>query len=210
MRSYTWTDVQQAEALLARLQDLGAMVLVLTEDVLHEADVLQRCRPGDMKRLGAARRAYVRSVFALIDGGLSAASAYILEGRPVFGWVLSDGEVRALHDGVSNPSIPRPAGPRVSAVERTKIILRLGTKVAQGARADFSGAGFQAFSRATALRNSLMHPKTAGELQVGTEELVDVDLGREWFRGTLKLFFDAVAKELTERTSDMRRTLKRS
>jgi hypothetical protein len=95
-------NVSRAEALRDRMLDLKALLVTLTNDVTL---VVPPTSTGDET---AFRRAYVRSVFALVEGGISACSAYILEGQDSGGWVLNEATRAVLWDSVADPSGERP------------------------------------------------------------------------------------------------------
>ena len=89
--------------LLNRLLDVQALTEVLTADVVESAHAVDSRRSG-------TKRAYVRTVFALIEGALSGMSTFLLEGDSSYGWELSVDEQRVLWDAVPDSSVERPSG----------------------------------------------------------------------------------------------------
>jgi len=177
-------------ALLHRMQDSQLLIETLTSDILH---ILTNPMPGDD---AASRRAYVRSVFALIEGGISAMSALILEGQEthIGGWELKEADRVVLWDSVPDPSGERPEGGRATLVQRAKTVFKAGGRVfAQPPPADFGGEGFQAFRRAVMVRDRLMHPKRSADLIVTDDDMRDMAIARDWFRGAAKILFESVA-----------------
>jgi hypothetical protein len=184
----------RAEAMAERVRDLYALMDTLTTDVVELVT-------GPRRNEAAFRRAFVRSVFALIEGGLSACSAYILEGPGAGGdWVLQDEDRVVLWDSVADPSGERPAGGRPKLIQRTKEVFKTGGKIfGQPPTADFSGRAFQAFQRAVTVRDRLMHPKRSSDLVVSDYEIRDLEAARDWFRGAAKEFFTLAFGELKVR-----------
>jgi hypothetical protein len=97
-------------ALLARLEDVQALTTVLFADVADSLTAVDPQRP-------SSRRAYVRAVFALVEGAQSGMSTYLLQGHDSSRWALSDAEKRVLWDAV--PAIPK------SISSRSRQFLRL-------------------------------------------------------------------------------------
>jgi hypothetical protein len=136
---------KKAEALAERMTDRQSLVVTLMDDVVHM--VTKDARPNE----AAFRRAYVRCVFAFIEGGVSAMSTYILEGQHSQGeWLLDDDTRRVLWDSVSDPSGDRPEGGRGKFVQRAKISSRLVANSSGNLRRQISAA--RVSRRSTGLR----------------------------------------------------------
>lgn len=176
---------QRSEALLHRMLDIKRLVDALHQDALETVNEVAPNKP-------SASRAYVRSVFALVEGCVSAMSAFLIEGQDVWGWSLSDVETRVLWDVVPNSSVARPEGGRSTLLDRTKQVFKTGRRVF-GAQcpADFGGVQYRAFRDALSVRDRLMHPKTSIDMDVALDELAAVDNGRNWFRASTKGLFEA-------------------
>jgi hypothetical protein len=166
----------------------------LTEVLI--GDVMESVHAIDPQR-SATARAYVRTVFALVEGTQSGMSTYLLEGHAAYGWELSDDERRLLWDAVPDSSVERPIGGRATLIQRLKLLMKSGHRVfGEHCQLDFGGRDFQAFSRALVMRDRLMHPKRSKDLDVRDNELADVDKARDWFRAGAKRFFEAATMEL--------------
>lgn len=183
------------EALLTRLLDVKALVEELVHDVRLAAESVGPQRPG-------AQRAYVRAVFAMVEGTLSGMASYLLEGRSLGGWQLTDEEVRVLCDAVPHASAERPDAKRATLTELTKLTFKAGRRIfGNECPADFGGKGFATFRETINVRDRLMHPKLRADLIVSVDELAKVDQARDWFRFGAQAFFNAAALEL-RRTLD--------
>jgi len=155
----------------------------------------------DSRRSGT-KRAYVRTVFALIEGALSGMSTFLLEGDSSYGWELSVDEQRVLWDAVPDSSVERPSGGRATLIQRLKLLVKSGRRVfGDHCVLDFGGSDFQAFKVSIGVRDRLTHPKRSQDLDVRDDELADVDRARDWFRAGARRFFESAAMELRIRMS---------
>jgi hypothetical protein len=195
---FTWDDVDKAEMLLARFLDHQDLLRTLTEDVLLLGI------PGNLSAPG--RRSFLRTNFALVEGGISSISTCLIEGCDLYGWPIAEDDKRVLWDAVHSPSTERPDGGRASFLERSKTAFKAGAKCfRQQPFTDFSGFGYQAYARAVRVRDRLMHPKRSADLEVSNGDLTDAVQGREWFRAGAKQFFQCAAFELTTEINKLRR-----
>jgi len=187
-------DDPRLHVLLNRLLDVRKLTEILTADVMEGVPAIDPQR-------SATKRAYVRTVFALVEGAQSGMSTYLLEGHAAYGWELSDEEKRALCDAVPDSSVERPIGGRATLIQRLKLLVKAGRRVfGEHCQLEFGGRDFQAFDRALVMRNRLMHPKRSQDLDLQDNELADVDKARDWYRAGAKRFFEAAATELRVRT----------
>lgn len=189
------TSVEMAEALLRRLLDVKRLIDSLHEDVFATVSDVASGKP-------SASRAYVRSVFGLVEGALSGMCAFLVEGQDVWGWTLTEQELKTLWDAVPSPSVPRPQGGRATLTERAKQAFKTGRRLfGSHCSADFGGAAYASFRDAIRARDRLMHPKLATDLEVSQSDLAMVDLARDWFRANAKTFFEAAVVTLQKKVA---------
>jgi hypothetical protein len=131
------------------------------------------------------KRTYVRAVFALVEG-MTAAYKRLALAEQARGTVTFSPAELALLRGVSYELTD--AG---DAVERRRHVgfssrVKLGLKavaraVGSGVTADFSTDGWDALHRGSRIRNRIMHPCTAADLELSAEDLETVAKGLYWF-----------------------------
>jgi len=97
------------QALLSRLLDVQRLTELLIGDVMEAVEGIDYRRP-------STKRAYTRTVFALVEGAQSGMSAYLLEGQGPYGWELTSEETRVLWDAVPDSSVERPSGGRARLI----------------------------------------------------------------------------------------------
>jgi hypothetical protein len=186
-------ELAAVKAMLARMQDIEQLITISHDDVRSAANSIRAANV-------SSAMAYVRSVFGMVEGSISAMSSLLLEGRRVWDWSLSDDEVRILWDAVPEPGCERPSGGRATLTERTKAIFKIGRRLfGPHCRTDYGGVPYRSFREALAIRDRLMHPKKGSDLSITPRELGMVDVGRDWFRAHAKAFFEAGLLQLRER-----------
>jgi len=172
---------EQATELFKRTSDFKTLLDVLHEDLLRTAT---DARDTDDHY---HRRAYVRSVFAYVEGTLSGTDRFILDSLELgaaeaLGWALTPEEVQKLSD---NLQLPRSDGkrPRFLMVEpHVKLVVGIGERLFGSLQMRFEGGEWQDFQQAVKTRNRTIHPKRAADLQLSDEEMQQVDRARDWYR----------------------------
>jgi hypothetical protein len=92
-------DDPRPHALLSRLLDVQKLTELLIGDVMEAVGAIDWRRP-------STKRAYIRTVFALVEGAQSGMSTYLLEGQGAYGWELTNEESSppcAEHGPTANP-----------------------------------------------------------------------------------------------------------
>ena len=171
----------QANELYTRLLDFKALL-----DVLH-ADVFRAATEAGSTDDQYHRRAYVRSVFAYVEGTLSGTDRFLLDSIELgaanaLGWSLTPDEVQKLSD---NLQLPRGDGkrPRFLMIEpHVKLIVTIGERLFGGVQMGLEGPEWSNFQDGVRTRNRTMHPKRSADLSLSSEEIQRVDKARDWYR----------------------------
>lgn len=143
-----------------------------------------------------ARRTVVRTVFALVDGATFSMKQYVLAVHAEGGIPLTEGAIALLKEETYDVD---DAG-RVKA--RTKFVnlkpnvrftfKRFAKACLSTHEVDAGGKGWQAFRDAVEIRNRLVHPKVASEMEVSNLDMLTINDGVKWFqRETAKIMSTA-------------------
>jgi hypothetical protein len=193
---YTW---EQLVAHQEALRKLKGMMDVLTDDVnefMEMAIVPNKIIPF------SATRAYVRAVFALVEG-VSFAFRQLAASLPETEHCLSHGELAVLNDesyGVKDNG-------EVSTTTRF-LKVHSGTRFTFGickrlyeiqTEIDYGGKGWDSFMKAIKIRDRLMHPKSVESLDVTEDEIGIVSDGLEWFIDAVHVTMDGMHAHLTKK-----------
>jgi len=148
-----------------------------------------------------ARRSFVRSVFALIEGIVFAIKRCALAGNSVQVARLSAAERALLQEEFYDLTDDGDAKTRPAFLHLAKN-LRFAFKLfARCYEADHDlspdEVGWAAFRRSARVRNRLMHPKNASDLEVTDAELADATRVMNWFAAHVILLFVATVRGLT-------------
>jgi hypothetical protein len=159
-------------------QDIGDMIQILGKDCKEHYEAIQN------NQSQTQRRAYVRSVFALIEGVLyctktaTASLGVLLSKLSINELVVLNGtqlEVNDKGDVASKPLHPR-------FLNNFKFTFKIFSKsLGSKFTLNISGQGWQSLCRAVKVRDRLMHPKIVSDLQVGDTEIIDTKSALEWF-----------------------------
>jgi hypothetical protein len=141
-----------------------------------------------------SRRTFVRTVFAEIEGLAASAidwARYYAAEDSFCKHMYTTAErivllgTSARLDGHGRPELEPTKRYETKATIRFALSL-----VGRGANhlptIDYSGVGWSALQKAFDLRNRLMHPKVAADLELTDADLEAVRIGRSWFMSTYK------------------------
>jgi hypothetical protein len=156
------------------------------------------------------RRAYVRSVFSMIDGVISTIKKELLLEYDIGNdETLSTRELHILESRI------RVQGKYGSVTERPFYApLAEDVKVTFRFFAYFSlvehyldeeSRGWKRFIKAIAIRNRITHPKTANALEISDEDLAIVDSARAWFVRNVALIYQKIGASFLAQAKALRR-----
>jgi len=168
----------------ARIDETYELHKTLTEDLMA---VLGPAKAGDQ----AARRAYVRAAFALIDGMTFRMKATALT---MGGGSFSPGEQALLQEReyfLSEAGGVETRKARINTLKNLRftfaMLVKAGTSEWSPA---YGGDGWSAMRAAIAVRDQLTHPKSVADLHVGDEQLAQSTRAVTWFTSSLlKIMF---------------------
>jgi len=114
------------------------------------------------------RRALIRSAWGLIEGSV---------------WGLQSC-INVAHTHFPNKILK--INDKNGTLDNAKLVLKLGSALlAPEWKPDFSGSGYQSFSKSIKIRHRLMHPKNGGDLDISDEEFHCLKDGLIWFIQTV-------------------------
>lgn len=160
-----------------------------------------------------ARRSFVRSVFALIEGIVFCLKQVTLETATTKAATLSPQEIALLREESAELQengelASRPAFLRLKPNLRFSFRKFAEIYKAQY-RLDVSQAGWEKLGPGIRIRDRLMHPKTPQDISVSDDELAIVKTAYEWFNKTYVGLFDAVMHVIDSRNKSLEETLTR-
>jgi len=135
--------------------------------------------------MGSARRAYVRTMLAFIEGMSHAFRDLLLTANQAKRVALNVPEIAILSeiqfqlDGKGNARhVRRPLRLR----DNVRFIVRLLGRLADTPfEPNFGDQGWRSFLQAVAIRNRVTHPRTREDMWVTDENLEEVDRAIKWF-----------------------------
>lgn len=135
------------------------------------------------------RRAYVRALFAYVEGTLAGLKAILTEYADLFGVRFTAGEAAMLVE--VGYSLKEDGSVRVSPsflriADNVRFALSLSSKVTGvAAAARYDDRGWASFKKSIVIRNRLMHPKHVSDLTVTDQEIADVGDARTWYKDAI-------------------------
>ena len=170
---------------VARLVDT---VTILSEDVRYAAGLSK------IEDTQFARRAYVRAVFALVEGNINLMVDVILRAYARDEIELSSDEIAPLREESYELSEQGKAviKPRFYSFQsRLRFVLGLFPRLYDGSHSvDVSGQGWNQFKEAIQLRNRITHPRDKNSFYVTDKELNTVEHARTWFADSIEKLLD--------------------
>lgn len=131
------------------------------------------------------QRSAIRAVFAFIDGCQDLVRGYVRAQADIYSHQYSISDLAVLReespyvDERGNVKV-RPL--RVPLITSIKVLVKLLEKNKDAKHeVDLSHPGFAALSHAVDVRNRIVHPKCAADLEVSEAELQDVRLAFAWY-----------------------------
>lgn len=131
------------------------------------------------------QRSAVRAVFAFIDGCQDFIRRYVCDQAQIYSHAYSISELAVLHeetpyvDERGNVKV-RPL--RVPLITSIKVLVKLLEKNADAQHeVDLTHPGFSALQHSVEVRNRIVHPKCAADLDVSQTELQDVRAAFAWY-----------------------------
>ena len=145
------------------------------------------------------RRAYVRNVFAMMEGCIWALKETVLLAKPAGGYpkILARGEYELLSDTSYDLKANGEVKEQMKYLrlpENVRFTFRVIGKYFGGTYdLAVGGKGWQAFLSAQAVRNRITHPKTSKEFEISDSEIEQCQQACSWFNNLVLSFFQAIA-----------------
>jgi hypothetical protein len=178
--------------------EIGEMILILGQDCKEHFEA------SNINGSLTSRRAYIRSVFALIEGvqhqtRIATSNLGILLSKVSLNeLVVLDGNQLDVND--KGEVTPRPYYPVF--LNNFKFTFRIFSKsLGSQFSLNLSGEGWQSLCRAVKVRDRLMHPKVILDLQVSDAEISDAKKAFDWFLYNHNLSGYYAQKALQDKTS---------
>jgi hypothetical protein len=163
-KASTRPSIQDLSQLAGELDAWMKLEHALRQDVTELFDLLDRDPDAQV-----VRRAVVRGAWGFKEGCLNGLSAFVSKAEEL-----------------SNDIDDRRPPSNERTLERIKAILKwCGRRLAPGWQPDFSNSGWQTLRRSLRVRDRLMHPKTALDLQISDEEIEQTQAALAWFLATI-------------------------
>src|SRR5262249_1634218 len=141
-----------------------------------------------------ARRMYVRSAFALVEGNINLMADLILRAAARNEIKLAPDENKVLRQEQESSSGERRRGTRVRFVsmrDRMAPVFQLFSHLyGRTFRLDKATQGWVDFLAALDVRNRITHPKNAASFAISDEELNAVERARQWFADRVQALLD--------------------
>jgi hypothetical protein len=190
----TMVDLKRYEKALERFEDLLTLAEVLMTDVTDTEKKIDTHNP-------SSKRNYVRSVFAMVEGGINAICSTILEAKDMAGWVLSADEVDTLSDSTfffnQNAIMTGKRRRFAPLLKRIKVAFAISRKMMnEDCGMDFTGKDWNRFRKALEIRHRLSHPKQSIDLEISNGDIALTDAARDWFRLGVQRFFKTIKNYL--------------
>jgi hypothetical protein len=156
-------DPADVEHLGARVDAWLALETALRDDVIRMLDLLD-AMPDDQ----TVRRAFIQSLWGFIEGSVYGMSDFLRTAR----------ELSSSEGGEKLTA-------REKTTERVKTVLKCGGRDLADWQPDFGTAGWEALRANLKVRDRLMHPKSAGDVQIGDTEVDEARDAAAWFLETI-------------------------
>ena len=135
------------------------------------------------------RRAYVRAVFAHVEGTLSGLKEILVEYGDLFGSRFSTGEAALLAEeayGLKDDGSIRITQSFLRVAENVRFTLALAAKVSGSPTSvRYDDQGWAGFKESIRIRNRLMHPRSVADLSVSDAELLATNSARAWYKDAI-------------------------
>jgi hypothetical protein len=156
-------DPADVERLGAKVDAWVALETALREDVLGMLDLLD-AKPDDQ----TVRRAFIRSLWGFVEGSVYGVSDFLRTAHTL----SSSGGGEELSD-------------RGRTIERVKTILKSAARDLAEWEPDFGTTGWEALRANLKVRDRLMHPKSASDVQTSDVEVDEARDAATWFLETI-------------------------
>ena len=135
------------------------------------------------------RRAFVRAVFAYVEGTLSGLKGILVEYGDLFGSQFSVGEAALLAEeayGLKEDGSIRVTQSFLRVAENIRFTLALAAKVSGSPTSvRYDDEGWAGFKESIRIRNRLMHPRSVADLMLSDAEMVAVHNARAWYKNAI-------------------------
>lgn len=147
-----------------------------------------------------ARRAYIRAVFALVEG-LTYGMKQVALKQKHLPWTSAENAILADEAyRLNEKGDAERVNASLTLLPNIKFAFKALTRSYEARfNLSISGRGWPSLQRALVVRNRLMHPKSSGDLSVTKEEVKDVAVAFNWFVSNLALCLRAVVASLSHR-----------
>jgi len=146
------------------------------------------------------RRAYVRSVFSLIDGIISTIKREMVEEYDITDEAVSTRIRHILESKIKTTDgygVLRERLFFAPIAEDVKVTIEFFAYFnLVEYYPDYEGRGWRCFLKARDIRHRITHPKSEDALEISDEELAIVDSARHWFIRTIMLIYEKIAMSL--------------
>jgi hypothetical protein len=183
---------------LKNLQDIREMMRILGQDCKEHYDVIE------INNSQTHRRAYVRSVFAFIEGMLHLSKVSTVHLGVLFGsispyeLVILEGVRLEVDD--KGAVISKPLYP--SFLNNVRFTFRVSAKcIGSSFNLNVNGQGWDNLRKAVKVRDRLMHPKEVLDLEVSDAEINTTKAAFEWFFISYTLSSHYTQKAIQAKTS---------
>jgi len=135
------------------------------------------------------RRAYIRALFAFVDGTLFGSKQFLLKVHQFLDAGVGTGDTALLREegyGLDRQGEVQVRAQYLSTPENVRFTFRMLYRVFRKLPlANFGGKGWAAFREAVAIRNRITHPKRVVDFSVSPKDIKTVEDGVTWYRDSL-------------------------
>ena len=175
--------------------DFRTMLLSLSDDVVKASQI-------KVEKLGDAyaERAFVRAVFAMIEGTVFQLKQVILQHTKINGITLTSGQISLLLEESYEIKTTGAINTRSKFLrlhDNLKFTLKLYSEVVDtNFKYDPKDEGWKTLKRAIEIRNRITHPKSITDLHISYDDSEIIDQCGQWFRRMTIDLFVANAKSV--------------
>ena len=157
------------------------------------------------------RRQAVRSVFAFIDGCHNSVRIHVESQASAFGHLYTVAELAVLReespyvDERGNVKVRPLKVPLITSIK--SLVKLLGKNQDAPHNVDLNHEGFDALITAVSIRNRVIHPKAASDLDISSEEMEIVCKGFYWYTAFALMMNSAITSSLQAHLDHLRKAI---
>ncbi len=179
-------------------KELEAVGIVLLDDLFRCAPNLDYLRDLDQY----SRRQFVRSAFAFMEGLTYSMKQHALGFCADGLYEFSTGELSLLQEQaweLDDNGAVKGRSANLSFARNIRFsFAALGRSIGDSFSPSYGDSGWEALQKAAKVRNRLMHPKSASDLDVSNDDIEIVGRGLRWFQRNFVRLCRAVADRAEE------------